>query len=154
MFVPWSCYFERLVHPVDEILITQSCISCWHRKGIYWRWFARKDRDVTRFLWLKDITKPDKTENIAALRFTRIPLDVISSQFIFAVTIVHDLMEKGTAVLKKIRKDIYGDNLITGTNTERSALQIYLKGKEVFEEMSMNLTEWASDSIILQRYVQ
>ena len=110
-----------------------------------------KDRDFTR---LKDITKPDKTENIAALRFTRIPLDVISSQFILDATIVHHLMEKGTAVLKKIRKDIYGDNLITGANTERSALQIYLKGKEVFEEMSMNLTEWASDSIILQRNVK
>ena len=81
-----------------------------------------KDRDVARFLWLKDITKPVITENIAVLRFTGIPFGVISSQFILAAA-------------KKIKKDIYVDNLITGTNTDRSALQIYLKGKKIFQEM-------------------
>ena len=63
-------------------------------------------------------------------------------------------MEKGTAVSKKIGKDIYVNNLITGTNTEKSALQIYLKGKEIFQEMLMNLREWASDYITLQRNFQ
>ena len=110
-----------------------------------------KDRDATRFLCLKDITKPVTTENIVVLTFTRIPFGVISSQFILAATIVHHLMEKGTAVSKKIEKDIYVDNMITGTNTERSAMQIYLKGKEIFQEMSMNLREWTSNSITLRR---
>ena len=40
--------------------------------------------------------------------------------------------------------------MITGTNTERSALQIYLKSK-IFQEMSVNLREWASDSITPQQ---
>ena len=67
-----------------------------------------KDRNVTRFLWLKDIRKPVTTENTAVLGFTRIPFDVISSKFIFAATIVHPLMQKGTAVsIKKFEKDIY-----------------------------------------------
>ena len=90
---------------------------------------------------MKDITKPVTTENVAVPRFTRIPFGVISSQFILAATIVHHLMEKGTAVSKKIGKDIYVNNLITGTNTEKSALQIYLKGKEIFQEMLINLRE-------------
>ena len=67
------------------------------------------------------------------------------------ILVAHHRMEKGTAVSKKIEKDIYVDFLNTGTNTERSALQIYLKGKEFFQEMSMNLREWASNSITLQR---
>ena len=102
------------------------------------------NRDVTRFLWLKDITKPAATENMAVLRFTRISFGVISSQFILAATIVHHLMEKETAVSKKIKNDVYVDNLIIGTNTERSTLQIHVKGKEIFQEMSINLRGRAS----------
>ena len=41
-----SVIFEDLCTPVDEILITQSCI----RKSISSSWFARKDRNFTRFL--------------------------------------------------------------------------------------------------------
>ena len=53
---------------------------------------------------------------------------------------------------KKIEKDIPVSNLITGTNTERPALlQASVKGRELFQEMSMNLREWASNSITLQQ---
>ena len=64
---------------------------------------------------------------------------------------VHHLMKKGTDISNKIETDIYVDNLITGTNTERSALQINLKCNEIFQEMSMNLREWRSNSITLQQ---
>ena len=95
--------------------------------------------------------KPVTTENIVGRRFTRILFGVISTHFILAATIVHHLMENRKAVSKNIEKDIHFVNLITGTNTERSALLIYLKGKEIFQEMSMNLREWTSNSITLQR---
>ena len=101
---------------------------------------------------MKDITNAVTTEKIAVLRFTRIPFGVISSRFILVATIApHHLMEKETAVSKKIEKDVYVDNLITVTKTERSELQIYLKGKEIFQGMSMNLREWAFNSIALQQ---
>ena len=66
---------------------------------------------------------------------------MISSQLIFVATIVHLFIEQGTAVSKKIKEVIYVRNLISGTNTEGSALQIYVKCKEIFQEMSLNLTE-------------
>ena len=66
---------------------------------------------------------------------------MISSQLIFAATIVQLFIEQRTAVSKKIKEVIYVHNLVTGTNTEGSALQIYIKCKEIFQEMSMNLTE-------------
>ena len=53
-----------------------------------------KDRDVTRFLWLRDIVRPVITGNIAVFRLTRIPLGMISSQFLIAITIATILWRK------------------------------------------------------------
>ena len=90
-----------------------------------------KDRDLTKLLWFKDITKPVTTGKIVVHRFTGIPFGVLSSQFILAANIIDHLMEKRMAVSEKIERDIYVDNLITGKNTKRSAMKIYLKGKEI-----------------------
>ena len=43
-------------------------------------------------------------------------------------------------------KDLYVDNLITGTNSKGADFQIYEQGKQIFKEMSMNLREWGLNS--------
>ena len=47
-------------------------------------------------------------------------------------------------------KDLYVDNLITGTSSKDAELQIYEQGKQLFKEMSMNLREWCSNSQTLR----
>ena len=78
--------------------------------------FQEPDRDVTRVLWLKDINKPVISSNIDIFRFTRIIFGIVSSQFILAVTIAYHLRSKKGPIAKKLMKDLYVDNLITGTN--------------------------------------
>ena len=78
--------------------------------------FQEPDRDVTRVLWLKDINKPVISSNIDIFRFTRIIFGIVCSQFILAATIVYHLRSKKGPIAKKLMKDLYVDNLITGTN--------------------------------------
>ena len=104
------------------------------------------DRDVTRFLWLKDPTKPLSKDNLQIYRFTRVPFGVISSPFLLGATILHHLEQVGTPAADKIMKHMYVDNLLTGVNSSKEAREFYSESKEVFQESSMNLREWGSNS--------
>ena len=70
-----------------------------------------QDRDVTRFLWLKDINKPVIPSNNDIFRFSRISFGIISSQFILAATIAYHLRSKKGPIAKKMMKDLYKGNL-------------------------------------------
>ena len=58
------------------------------------------DRDVTRFLWLKDPTKPLSKDNLQIYHFTMVPFGVISSPFLLGATILHHLEQVGTPTAK------------------------------------------------------
>ena len=75
-------------------------------------------KDVTRFLWLKDCYKARvDNDNIQEYRFCLVPFGVISSPFLLGVTIESHLESYESDIALKIKDDIYVDNLITGTNT-------------------------------------
>ncbi|XP_049887000.1 uncharacterized protein LOC126381584 [Pectinophora gossypiella] len=105
-----------------------------------------RDRDVTRFLWLKDINKPATMENLLHLRFTRVPFGIISSPFLLNATIREHLYKSNEEQVKRIADNIYVDNVVTGTKTTEEALKMYKKAKTAFMDISMNLREWASNS--------
>ena len=99
------------------------------------------ERDVTRFLWLKDPSKLELSGNIQIYRFARVPFGVISSPFLLGATVVHHIEKKANPVAKKIRKNIYVGNVITGMKTPVEAYQFYVEAKNIFQEASMNLRE-------------
>ena len=130
----------------QKISVVADIEKAFHQVGL-----KETDRDVTRFLWLKDVSKPITDKNLEIFRFTRIPFGVISSPFILGSTIRHHLQRENNPVADKLAKDLYVDNLITGGNTEEEVSQIYNYAKRTFQEMSMNLREWGSNSSTLQQ---
>ena len=103
-----------------------------------------KERDVTRFLWLKNINLPVIKSNIITYRFTRIPFGITSSPFLLGATIKHHL--ESDVALKNVSESIYVDNLVTGVNSVEEATQLYQSCTDKFKEISINIREWKSNS--------
>ena len=105
----------------------------------------QKGRDFTRLLWLKDISGKLIDDNIQICRFARLPFSIISRPFLPSATIEHHLNVKNIATAKQINDYIYVDNVITGTNNDEEALQLYKEEKQIFQEASINLRDWISN---------
>ena len=104
-----------------------------------------QDRDVTRFLWLKN-PKVTVEGNLQVFRFCRIPFGVVSSPFLLGATIVHHLKQTNTPLATSLQRDIYVDNVVTGVQNLSEAKNLYTDAKAVFANASMNLREWSSNS--------
>lgn len=104
------------------------------------------ERDVTRFLWLKDLKNPSvEQENLQEFRFCRVAFGVISSPFLLGATVDYHLDCYNTALAQQLKRDIYVDNIITGANTVSEGKALYQTSKQMMSEASMNLREWASN---------
>ena len=56
-------------------------------------------------------------------------------------------------IADRIKRDIYVDNIITGTHTLTEAQHLYTESKLIFAKASMNLREWASNSQDLMKFI-
>lgn len=105
----------------------------------------QEDRDVTRFLWVKDYSKPLTRDNLITYRFARVPFGVISSPFLLSATIKHHLIKQRTEIAHHIASNIYVDNVICGRSNLEQSIQFYHEAKSLFQSISMNLREWYSN---------
>ena len=112
-------------------------------------------RDVTRFLWIKDTNEVKlDSGNIQEYRFCRVPFGVISSPFLLGATIESHLESYDSKTALKLKDDIYVDNLITGTDNIEDAIHLYREAKTIFKEASMNLREWTSNSSQVNQFIE
>ena len=107
---------------------------------------AEEDRDVLRFLWVKDVyaSPPVPVE----LRFTRVVFGVTSSPFLLNATIRHHLEHSSSdsAILAKLLNGFYVDDLITGASDEAEAYHLYQTSKEIMKAGGFNLRKFVSNS--------
>ena len=97
--------------------------------------------DVTRFFWLKDRDKLEEENNIQLYRFCRVPFGIKASPFLLAATIDHHLKNCNNGVSETIRKNVYVDNVIPGTQLCQEAVHLYYVSKQVFKGAAMNFRD-------------
>ena len=108
------------------------------------------ERDVGRFLWVLDTTKPPTGKNVVHYRFTSVFFGAVSSPFLLGATIDTHLRRAEGATAKKIQANIYVDNVITGEADVQSAINHYREAKSLFSGASMNLREFYTNSIAVR----
>jgi len=109
-----------------------------------------QDRDVTRFLWMKNTNNSDLNNN---LQIYQLLFGVEFSLFLLAATITYHLKHIDNPIADSIKCDIYVDNIIVGTHTLTEAQHLYTESKLIFARASMNVQEWASNSQDLMKFV-
>ena len=139
----WSIQKVRMAADIEKVFLQVGLQS--------------QEKDVTGFTWLKDINHPPIPENLKTYRLTRVIYGVNSSHLLLGATIKHDFEETLSASkfsndsenqhqTVDISKDKYIDNLVTGTNNENEAVQLYKETKGSFKTISMNLRDWTSNA--------
>ena len=135
-----------LLHNLVGILLrfrlNRVALSCDVEKAFLQVGLQEPDRDVTRFLWVRDIHQPLSANNFVVYRFRRVPFGVISSPFLLDATVKYHLNRQGTSVAADISSNVYVDNVITGASSADGAVEYYREAKPLFDKISMNLREW------------
>ncbi|XP_068750826.1 uncharacterized protein [Montipora capricornis] len=97
-----------------------------------------------RFHWRRDEHSP-----LTTLRFTRALFGLTSSPFLLGGVIEAHLSnweEKEPEVVKKIRKELYVDDLISGSITVHKAREVKDKATVVFRDACFTLHKWHSNA--------
>lgn len=111
------------------------------------------DRDVTRFLWLKDCLKPLSRENLKVYLFCRVPFGAICSPFLLAATVLYHLEHTSEDVAEKIKRNIYLENVVLEAADVGEGKKIYKEAKMIFAAAKMNLREFLNSNADLNKWI-
>src|SRR5207248_764469 len=103
------------------------------------------DREVTKFLWVKNPLKPLTANNLMIYRFCRVAFGVISSPFLLAGVIRRHLELFKTPVAEELQKNTYVDNLLIDARSLDDALRKIIEIRKIFEDAKMNVREFVSN---------
>lgn len=107
-----------------------------------------EDREVAKFLWLRDPALPLTPDNLAIFRFTRIAFGVNSSPFLLASVIQHHLGQGGDPL--GIKTNFYVDNLLLCNENAEQAAASVRAAREIMGQAGMRLREFvAADHNVL-----
>ena len=114
----------------------------------------KEDRDVLRFLWVKDIH--NENSPIEVYRFNRVVFGVNSSPFLLNGVLRHHLSkfkELDPEFATTLANNFYVDDLVFGASNVDDARNLHLKAIERMKEGGFNLRKWkSSNAELLQEF--
>ena len=112
-----------------------------------------KDRDALRLLWFDDVRKDNP--GLLKLRFQRLAFGLKSSPAILGATIMHHLSlhDQENITVKKLKEDLYIDDLTTGAETVAEAKELYMEAKRIMQNGGFNLRKWTSNSVEVCEFI-
>lgn len=113
----------------------------------------QKDRDATRFLWVRDTNRPVDSSNLEVYRYTRVLFGISSSPFLLAAVVRHHLEQYNTTLSRTIQQNMYVDNVVLGFNSIEEGEEMYQDSKILFQDALMNLRNYTSDAVQLRRRI-
>jgi hypothetical protein len=109
------------------------------------------DRDMLRFLWLKD--PADLNSDILQLRFTRLVFGLRPSPEILGLTIRHHLdtqKDVNPELIEILKNLFYVDDFISGADDEKKVFDLTNSAKTVMKRGTFNLRKWNTNSSSVQ----
>ena len=101
----------------------------------------REDRDALRFHWIKDLA----SKQVETLRFTRVLFGLAPSPFLLAAVIKEHLQRYkmvNPELVEEIERSMYVDDLISGGETTKQALEIKMTATTIFGEATFKPHKW------------
>ena len=102
------------------------------------------DRDATRFYWLSNIDDPES--EFIVYRFKSVMFGATSSPFILNATLNKHLTQSTDQVSMDMLKNLYVDDLASGTSDDGSAVNYYQDAWNKMSPVGFNLRSWSSNS--------
>uniref|UniRef100_A0A1I7T9M5 Integrase catalytic domain-containing protein n=1 Tax=Caenorhabditis tropicalis TaxID=1561998 RepID=A0A1I7T9M5_9PELO len=130
----------HLRHRLEQYAITADIAKAFHQVRL-----QTQDRNVTKFLWVKNIELPPTGGNLITYRFTRIPFGMKCSPFLLAATIRHYLLLAANIISNEIGQNLYVDNIMVTTNDENQVLPKIRAIQDEFKKMNMHVREFGTN---------
>ncbi|KAL3075849.1 hypothetical protein niasHT_032052 [Heterodera trifolii] len=103
------------------------------------------DRDVCKFLWVRDPFRPVTTDNLVTYRFRRLAFGLTPSPFCLAAVVRHHLRKYDSNFAEELIRDTYVDNVLIPADTMEEAAYKGREAKRMFADARMNLREFLSN---------
>ena len=102
------------------------------------------DRNATRLYWLSNTDGPDS--EFIVYRFKSVMFGATSSPFILNATLNKHLTQSTDQVSMDMLRNLYVDDLASGTNNDGSAVNYYQEARSKMSPVGFNLRSWSSNS--------